>query len=126
MKTNEQIQGGSLKHTRRDFLKRAGRGLSFAVVFGSAGVKVFSAQGSSRARETALGAWVRLNSDGSILIYNPAAEMGQGSMTALPVIIAEEMDADWSDVRIEYSPIEPSIYGSQGRGGRRSRKVCSM
>jgi len=120
MKTNEQIQGGSLKHTRRDFLKRAGSGLSFAVVFGSAGVKVFSAQGSSRARETALGAWVRLNSDGSILIYNPAAEMGQGSMTALPVIIAEEMDADWSDVRIEYSPIEPSTYGSRGRGGRRS------
>lgn len=120
MKTSEQTERGAVKHSRRDFLKSAGTGLSFAVVFGSVGVKAFSAQGSSRVGETAIGAWVKINTDGSILIYNPAAEMGQGSMTALPVIIAEEMDADWSDVRIEHSPIEPSIYGSRGRGGRRN------
>ena len=119
MKTTEEMEPGGSTYSRRTFLKTAGAGLSFAVVFGSWGVKTFSAQGSSRVRESAFGAWVKIGADGSILIYNPAAEMGQGSMTALPVIIAEELDADWSKVRIEHSPIEPDIYGlSWRRGGR--------
>ena len=61
-----------------------------------------------------LTAWVKLSEDGLITIYNPAAEMGQGSMTSLPLIFAEEMDADWSMVKVEFSPQESEIYGSPG------------
>jgi len=62
-------------------------------------------------------AWVQIHEDNKITIYNPSSEMGQGSMTALAVIIAEELDADWSMVHIEHSPTLPDVYGI-GWGGR--------
>ena len=117
MQTNEQLEPGGSTYSRRTFLKTAGAGLSFAVVFGAVGVKTFSAQAGSHIRQSTFGAWVTISTDGSILILNPSAEMGKGSMTALPVIIAEEMDADWAQVRIEHAPIEPDVYGRSWRPG---------
>ncbi|MCO6490263.1 MAG: xanthine dehydrogenase family protein molybdopterin-binding subunit [Phaeodactylibacter sp.] len=102
--------------SRRQFLATAG-GITFFVAAGAFAPKIFA--GESRGEfegEKQITAWVRLEADGRITIYNPAAEMGQGSMTALAVIIAEEMDADWADVRIEHSPIEPDTYGLQWGG----------
>jgi isoquinoline 1-oxidoreductase beta subunit len=64
-------------------------------------------------------AWVHLRPDGSLTIYSPAAEMGQGSLTAVPVIFAEEMDADWSKVSLEAAPPDPDTYGLQGWGGQK-------
>ena len=57
-------------------------------------------------------AWARIAPDGGITIMAPAAEMGQGTTTALAVIFAEELDADWSKVAVEFSPSDDSVYGS--------------
>lgn len=69
--------------------------------------------------EEKISAWVHLRNDGQITIYSPAAEMGQGSMTALPVILAEELDADWDKVKIEVAPIDVDTYGFKAFGNRK-------
>ncbi len=102
---------------RRTFLKSSG---GVALFIGAAGLlpQLVSCTDSKKLQETLkqydVTAWVRIAENGQITIYNPAAEMGQGSMTSLPLIFAEEMDADWSDVIVEFSPQETEIYGSEG------------
>jgi len=121
---NTEIKKSHTKTSRRDFLKKSGAGLSFTIAFGTSSVQLAKASSPlnpvSASKTTQVGVWVTIESNGQILILNPAAEMGQGSMTALPVIIAEEMDADWSKVRIDYSPIEPGIFGRKNWGPRGS------
>ena len=70
-------------------------------------------------------AWIAIDPDDSILIRYQRSEMGQGSMTAVPMMIAEELQCDWSKVRIEYaSPNrnlrENKVYGSMVSAGSRS------
>ncbi|MEX2400257.1 MAG: molybdopterin cofactor-binding domain-containing protein [Rhodothermales bacterium] len=110
-------------YSRRDFLRTAGTGLAFAVVAGRTGMRAVAQTATSYMppqSSTGVGAWVTIDADGGILILNPAAEMGQGSKTALPVLIAEEMDADWADVRVDDAPVDGDVYGSPAWGGSRS------
>ena len=115
MEQSQSFEQGTL--SRRGFVKLAGTGLTFSIVLGGTAATVLGQDESVHIKEASIGAWVRIDSDGGIVIYNPAAEMGQGSMTALPVILAEELDADWSKVRIEHSPVEPGVYGRSWRRG---------
>src|ERR1700675_823480 len=59
-----------------------------------------------------LSPWVSIAPDGTISIMSPATEMGQGSMTSLPLIFAEELDADWNNVRVVPAPVVEKIYGN--------------
>ena len=50
-------------------------------------------------------AWLRVGLDGGIVIVVDKSEMGQGVLTSLPQMIVEELDGDWSKVRIEHAPV---------------------
>ena len=106
-------RNGRVSITRREFLG-ATSSLFFTVAFGGVHSDRSLAQNIGEAADLPLTAWIRLDSDNTITIYNPAAEMGQGTMTALLVIVAEEMDADWAQVLIENSPTDPDLYGNPG------------
>ena len=97
-----------MKTSRRDFLKLSG-GLAFAIAAGAEGLELISEANAQAAKS--INAWVRIAPDGTVTIYTTGAEMGQGSMTSLPLILAEEMDADWSKVKIEWAPADPTMYG---------------
>jgi isoquinoline 1-oxidoreductase beta subunit len=89
-------------------------GLSFAVALGRrAGAATPAAERTGKA----LSPWVSIAPDGTITIMSAATEMGQGSMTSLPLIIAEELDADWSRVRIVPAPPIDAVYGNPGFQG---------
>jgi isoquinoline 1-oxidoreductase beta subunit len=64
-----------------------------------------------------LNVYVRIMPDGDITIIAKNPECGQGVKTMLPMVIAEELEADWSKVRIEQAMSEPAKYGSQVAGG---------
>jgi len=89
-------------------------GLSFA--FAAAGPVEAAVIAADKAGQ-ALTPWVSIAPDGTITILSAATEMGQGSMTSLPLIIAEELDADWDKVKIVPAPPVEKIYGNPGFGG---------
>jgi isoquinoline 1-oxidoreductase subunit beta len=98
---------------RRDFLVGVGVG-GLGFVFGL-DLKPGGAAAEIDSDKTAAGvkmAWVRIAPGGAITIMAPAAEMGQGTMTALAIVFAEELDADWNKVSVEFSPSDDAIYGS--------------
>ena len=108
--------------SRRNFIKTSA---GVALVIGATGglTQLISCKNAAEAamqvKKIPLTSWVFLAESGDITIYNPAAEMGQGSMTALPVIFAEEMDVDWDKVSVAFSPQDPENYGAPGWGNRK-------
>ena len=55
-------------------------------------------------------AWIRIAPDGIVTVMVDRAEMGQGISTSLPMLVAEELDADWSKVRYEFAPANEAYY----------------
>src|SRR5262245_54552734 len=102
---------------RRDFLKTSAAGLSFAFTL-AADPRALIGEAAAADAPLSASAWITIATDGSITIVSPAAEMGQGSFTTLPLIIAEELDADWSKVRPTHPPLwDDKAHGNPAYGG---------
>ena len=66
---------------------------------------------------TALSIWVTLHTNGKISIASKNPEIGQGIKTMLPMLIAEELDCDWTQVQVVDAPFDPARFGPQRAGG---------
>jgi len=64
-------------------------------------------------------AWLEVHPDGTVSIWTGRSEMGQGVKTAMPMIVAEELDVDWQTVRVVQADANPA-YGDQMTVGSRS------
>jgi isoquinoline 1-oxidoreductase beta subunit len=113
-KTMPQASAEVFDRSRRAFLKAsavAGGGLLLTVALPRL------SQAAGEGAGATLNAYVRVTPDNTITITSKEPEIGQGIMTSLPMVVAEELDADWKQVRIEQALADSSIYGRQVAGG---------
>src|SRR5215467_1505357 len=102
----EPIDPHTIDLSRRDFLGAAA-GLTLALTVTPDPLAILGEGPSGAAKaEGALSpnVWLTIAADGTITIVSPAAEMGQGTFTTLPAVIADELDADWAKVRPVFPP----------------------
>ena len=103
--------------SRRDFVRAAaatGGGLALMVSFGGCGGDPPPPAGEAG---FAPDAWIRLGHDGIVTVVVDRSEMGQGISTALPMLVAEELDADWDSVRYEFASAHPAYVNPVFAGG---------
>ncbi len=127
--TGSIVHADSLPDFNRRGLLKAGAGLTLAVMAGPV-LTACAEKGAGTAATggpLAPGAFVRIGADNVVTVTARNAEIGQGIYTGLSTLIADELDADWSQVVVEAAPANPAVYGNpafgpnmQGTGGSNS------
>jgi isoquinoline 1-oxidoreductase beta subunit len=117
----------SIDASRRKFLTTSAIATGALVIgFTVPGANRF-AQAAEAAAPFAPNAFLRIAADDSITVILAHSEMGQGIWTALPMLIAEELDADWSRIKVEHAPADQAyahpMFGMMATGGSTSTAV---
>ncbi|MBI2071795.1 MAG: xanthine dehydrogenase family protein molybdopterin-binding subunit [Gemmatimonadetes bacterium] len=119
--------------SRREFLQNAsvaGAGLVIGFHLPPGWRNAVASPASRAAPAASLNAWLRIGTDESVLVLVDRSEMGQGVATSLPMLLAEELEADWSKIRIEFAPADKAyinpLFGMQGTGGSTSVRAAWM
>jgi isoquinoline 1-oxidoreductase beta subunit len=122
MKSRREVlfenRAGGFAPTRREFVTvtaTAAGGLLVALRWLPAAVHGQTAAAGQAAGFPA--AYVQIDPDNRVLIWSAQPEMGEGTKTSLPMLIAEELDADWARVSVDDAPLDTRRYGPQGVGG---------
>jgi isoquinoline 1-oxidoreductase subunit beta len=102
--------------SRRTFLISLG-GLSVAVAFAADKIGTQPRKAGVARAPYSANAWVTIGADDSVTIISPSSEMGQGVKTSLPLLVAEDLDADWNKVVIIQAPADAKHYGNPKFGG---------
>ncbi len=109
-----QASADTLAASRREFLKvsaAVGGGLLLTVALPRL------SQAAVKDVDAVLNIYVRISPDNTVTIMSKEPEIGQGIKTSLPMVVADELDADWTQVRIEQALADSAIYGRQVAGG---------
>jgi isoquinoline 1-oxidoreductase subunit beta len=108
---------------RREFLKAGaalGGGLLISLYIPEH-VSAAHASTDSAAKPVALNAFVRIGTDETVTVISNHSEMGQGIYTSLPMLLNEELEADWARVRVESSAVDAvynhTVFGIMMTGG---------
>ena len=89
----------------------------FAVSWNDSSQRKRAVELTTKGSEGSFLTWLKIGEDDTITLYSPHIDFGQGSQTALAQMLADELDADWSKVKIENAPADPSFANSAlGRG----------
>jgi isoquinoline 1-oxidoreductase beta subunit len=110
------MEGIFMRLNRRSFLQLtalAGGGLALDLYLSP----LTAAQKRAMTLDLTPQAFIHIAPDGVVTIMARASESGQGMRTALPMLIAEELDADWKNVRVQQAELNEKIYGPQFSGG---------
>ena len=110
-----------MRTTRRELLLSLGATSAGALVlqfgFVPRAPAAAPAKGAEQNAPATLGDYVMIESDGTVTLLARNPDMGQGAKTLLPMLIAEELDADWSRVKVEYAPADAKRFVAQYAGG---------
>jgi isoquinoline 1-oxidoreductase beta subunit len=114
--------------SRRDLLKKslAGAGLVLGAALTPGGYRILKAEEAAQDPKAscAVGIWIRIAPDNIVTLIVNKSEMGQGIYTSLPMIIADELEADWKQIRFEAAPAadpyKDPLFGMQLTGGSTS------
>ena len=136
---NTPFQGMPLKRhpevsqgiTRRQLLVRAAAGGGLVVGIALPGLK--PAQAQTIPGTVTVAGWITIGTDESITVLVPITEMGQGTMTGLATVVADQLMVDWSRVKVEHAPVDAAhggananIYGFRFTGGSLGMRLTAQ
>lgn len=102
---------------RRNFLKVAGGAGAGLVLSFYLPPKSREVLGDTANDSFAPNVWIKIDPTGTVTITVAKSEMGQGARTYFPIMVAEELEADWNSINVVQADAHPDKYGSQGTGG---------
>jgi len=105
---------------RREFLKAGAVGAGGLLLGFTLPLTLRGAAAAGAATTSVLSAWIHIGSDEAVTLFIHKAEMGQGTVTSLSMLLAEELECDWTKVRTEFPGLDPAYGPSQGVYGSNS------